>query len=255
MQDFSEKKAICLVNISPVRSANEDAAEMVTQLLFGEVFTAHEIKKSWCRITTFNDNYEGWIDVKHAHFLSEKEVKKWQDIALPQLELTRELSTPWGKQILSRGAYIPFDGRQQFSIGSTEFELESTTPFVKPLYPHELALEYLNTPYLWGGKSAFGIDCSGLTQMVYRFYDYNLPRDASQQVEIGREVEYNDVMENDLAFFENASGKITHVGIIGEDQNIIHAAGRVRVDVLTRAGIFNDEMQVLTHNLKVIKRL
>lgn len=255
MQGFSEKKAICLVNISPVRAANDDTAEIVTQLLFGEVFTAHEIKQSWCRITTFNDNYEGWIDVKHAHFLSEKEVKKWHDIAVPQLELTRELITPWGKQIISRGAYIPFDGRQQFNIGSADFELESTTPFVKPTYPYELALEYLNTPYLWGGKSAFGIDCSGLTQMVYRFYDYNLPRDASQQVEIGREVEYNDVQENDLAFFENANGKITHVGIIGEDQTIIHAAGRVRVDVLTRAGIFNDELQILTHNLKVIKRL
>lgn len=255
MQHFTERKAFCMVNISPVRATNADTAEIVTQLLFGEIFTAHEVKQSWCRITTFNDHYEGWIDIKHAHFLSEKEVKKWNDMAIPQLELTRELKTPWGNQIISRGAFIPFDNRAQFNIGAEEFELTSTTPFQKPLYPYELALEYLNTPYLWGGKSPFGIDCSGLTQMVYRFYDYNLPRDASQQVEIGREVEYNDILENDLAFFENEAGKITHVGIIGEDQTIIHAAGRVRVDVLTRAGIFNDELQILTHHLKVIKRL
>jgi hypothetical protein len=255
MQAFTEKKAFCLVNISPVRALQEDTSEMVTQLLFGEIFTAHEIQKSWCRITTFTDNYEGWIDLKHAHFLSEKEAKKWQDIAIPQLELIRELETPWGKQLNSRGASIPFDNREQFNIGTIEFNLISALPFVKPTYPFELALEYHNTPYLWGGKSAFGIDCSGLTQMVYRFYDYNLPRDAAQQVEVGREVEYNEMQENDLAFFGNANGKITHVGIIGENQTIIHAAGRVRVDVLTRAGIFNDELQALTHNLKVIKRL
>ena len=256
MHAFSEKKAFCLVNISPVRATNNDPAEIVTQLLFGEIFTVHEIKQSWCRITTFNDHYEGWIDIKHVHFLSEKEVKKWNDIAIPQLELTQELTTPWGKQLISRGAYIPFDDCEEFSIGTVNFELTPTNAlFVKPTYPFKLALEYLNTPYLWGGKSPFGIDCSGLTQMVYRFYDYNLPRDASQQVEIGREVEYNDIQPNDLAFFENESGKITHVGILGEDQTIIHAAGRVRIDVLTRAGIFNDDLQVLTHHLKVIKRL
>ena len=255
MQAFSEKKAFCLVNISPVRATNEDPAEIVTQLLFGEIFTVHEIKHSWCRITTLNDHYEGWIDLKHARILSEKEVKKWHDLSIPQLALTQELTTPWGKQLISRGAHVPFDNRPQFNIGSEVFEITTTSPFPKPENPYQLALEYLNTPYLWGGKSPFGIDCSGLTQMVYRFYDYNLPRDASQQVEIGREIEYNELLPNDLAYFENAAGKITHVGIIGEDQTIIHAAGRVRVDILTRAGIFNDELQILTHNLKVIKRL
>lgn len=255
MHSFTEKKAVCLVNISPVRASNSDTSEIVTQLLFGEVFTLHEITQSWCRITTFNDNYEGWIDLKHALILSEKEIKKWSDIAVPQLDLTRELITPWGKQLISRGAYIPFDFREEFNIGPSAFKLSSTSLFDKPLYPFQLALEYLNTPYLWGGKSPFGIDCSGLTQMVYRFYDYNLPRDASQQVEVGQEIDYNDLQANDLAFFENANGKITHVGVVGEDQTIIHAAGRVRVDILTRAGIFNDELQQLTHNLKVIKRL
>ncbi len=255
MQTFTERKAFCLVNISPVRKSNEDSSEMVTQLVFGEIFTAHEIIKSWCRITTFNDNYSGWIDLKHVHFLSEKEVQKWLDIAVPQLELLQELSTPWGKQTTTRGAYLPFDHRENFNIGSCNFELKDSAPFSKPTSPVDFAKEYINTPYLWGGKNAFGIDCSGLTQMVFRFYDYNLPRDASQQVEVGREVDYNEIIPNDLAFFENASGKITHVGIIAENQTIVHASGRVRIDLFTRAGIFNEDLQILTHNLKVIKRL
>lgn len=156
MHSFTEKKAVCLVNISPVRASNSDTSEIVTQLLFGEVFTLHEITQSWCRITTFNDNYEGWIDLKHALILSEKEIKKWSDIAVPQLDLTRELITPWGKQLISRGAYIPFDFREEFNIGPSAFKLSSTSLFDKPLYPFQLALEYLNTPYLWGGKSQSG---------------------------------------------------------------------------------------------------
>lgn len=255
MHAFTDKKAFCLVNISPVRVTNADPSEMVTQLLFGELFTVHEIQQSWCRITMFNDNYEGWMDIKHIHFLSEKEFQNWLDVSVPQLELMREVVTPWGKQLLSRGAYIPFDNREDFQIGTLPFKLSSTISFSKPNSPFEMALEYLNTPYLWGGKSPFGIDCSGFTQLVYRFYDFNLPRDASQQVEIGREIAYHDIQANDLAFFENSKGKVTHVGIIGNDQNIIHASGRVRMDILTRAGIFNDELQILTHSLQVIKRL
>ncbi len=255
MQSFIPKKAFCLVHISPVRKSNEDTSEMVTQLLFGEIFTVHEIRQSWCKITTFLDQYDGWIDLKQAYFLSEKEARKWLDVSVPQLELIQEISTPWGKQLISRGAYIPFDKRQEFNIGACSFRLIANSLFSKPTAPYKFAKEYLNTPYLWGGKNSFGIDCSGLTQMVYRFFDYNLPRDASQQVEIGREVEFNDILPNDLAFFENANGKISHVGIVAEDQTIIHASGSVRIDLFTRAGIFNEELQSLTHNLKIIKRL
>jgi len=112
----------------------------------------------------------------------------------------------------------------------------------------------LNAPYLWGGKSFFGIDCSGFTQQVFRFLDKRLPRDAYQQAEEGMTVEFDETEVGDLAFFANASGKITHVGIILENMQIIHAHGAVRLDELTKEGIFSADKGGITHYLTVIKR-
>ena len=117
------------------------------------------------------------------------------------------------------------------------------------------AFMYLNAPYLWGGKTPFGIDCSGFTQMVYKLNGYSLLRDASQQATQGEALSFIEESEaGDLAFFDNDEGVITHVGIIMEDNYIIHSSGKVRIDRLDHLGIFNPDTQRHTHKLRVIKK-
>jgi cell wall-associated NlpC family hydrolase len=119
----------------------------------------------------------------------------------------------------------------------------------------DCALEFLNVPYLWGGKSVFGIDCSGFVQLVFRLYDLNLPRDAYQQAEIGELIDSKEARQGDLAYFTNEKGKIIHVGIVLDNETIIHASGRVRIDQLTKSGIYNSDYCKETHKLHFIKRV
>lgn len=252
---MTNRPGYCIVSISPVRAEKRDASEMVTQLMFGEVVTVEEISSPWCRITTYADNYSGYVDIKHLHFLSEKEVNRWLDGLSYAKPVMRLLNTPWGKQRIFRGSFVPYSGDRSFNIGNDHFEYCEEISDLKFKSPVDLAMEYLNTPYLWGGKSPFGIDCSGLTQTVYRFFDINLPRDASQQVHYGTDVSFEDIESGDLAFFHNKEGKIIHVGILDDKGSIIHASGRVRKDLLTEEGIINTETGEKTHDLHSIKRM
>lgn len=252
---MSVRLGYCIVSLSPVRSEQRDSSEMVTQLLFGEIVSIEEINSPWCKIQTYFDNYSGFVDIKHIHLLSEKEMNRWLDGLSFEKNLQRKLETPWGIQTIYRGSFVPFGNQSEFKIGNDQFKFLENFPEIHFESPVDLALEYLNTPYLWGGKSPFGIDCSGLTQIVYRFFDFKLPRDASQQVECGMEVDFEDQKAGDLAFFTNKDGKVTHVGIIDGKGSIIHASGYVRVDPLTKSGIIHNETGVLTHTLHVIKRM
>lgn len=116
-------------------------------------------------------------------------------------------------------------------------------------------MPYLNAPYQWGGKSPFGIDCSGFTQMVYRLAGYQLKRDASQQVMQGKTVALSDAQVGDLAFFTNEAGRITHVGLMLDNNRIMHASGKVRIDTLDEQGIIHHETKQYTHQLNIMKRI
>lgn len=249
---MKNRTAYCFVSISPVRKEARDQSEMVSELLFGELVEVISMDEPWARITTFSDRYEGYIDHKHIKFLSEKEVRRWTEGQVILHEREISIETPWGKQHICRGSFITSDSHE-FRIGNDSFAITK-----KPDSPFDsvfgMASDYLNTPYLWGGKTPFGIDCSGLTQICYRIFGINLPRDAYEQAEHGLEVDFHECREGDAAFFSNKAGKIIHVGIIGPDNIIVHASGHVRIDKLTEEGIYRIDIDSITHSLTLIRR-
>lgn len=244
----------CKVAVSPVRAQASDAAEMVTQLLFGEPLTILESDRQWLKVCSYMDNYEGWVDGKHIVRLTDKELKRWLDGLSNEHSLIRTIATPWGNQRITRGAFVPESDETAFQIGKDHYRF-SDSGMAAPETAAEMALDYVMTPYLWGGKTPFGIDCSGLMQTVHRLFGINLPRDAYQQEEHGQEVPFEDRQPGDLVFFKNPAGRIHHVGLLINPSEVIHASGWVRVDDLTREGIVRRTDGELSHVFYSIKRL
>ena len=152
------------------------------------------------------------------------------------------------------------DRGHYLSLGTILYEPNDFAIAYPPVYSPqamvEFAQKFLGAPYIWGGRSLFGIDCSGLVQLCARAAGKLLPRDASQQVQEGELVYFlPEIQPGDLAFFGNEDGKIVHVGIMLDSERIIHASGKVRIDYLDQTGIFNKERNEHTHRLQVIKRL
>lgn len=247
--------AFCSINLAPLRKEASDASEMESQVLFGEPVEIISWNDPWCEVRTYFDNYLGWMDQKQLILMTEKELKRHLDGLQIQKELFREIETPWGNQLISKGAFLPQIQNQEFQIGKVcfkELEVSSNKPANKLI---DFAYSYLNVPYMWGGKSPFGIDCSGFTQQVFRAFDIQLPRNASQQIDFGMEVDFEDQIPGDLAFFINQNQKVHHVGIVLENFKIIHASGQVRVDEFTPNGIWRKDKEKITHNLLRIKRI
>jgi len=247
------KYGICNLSIVPLRAEAADSSELVTQVLYGEVFKVLESRKKWSRIRLAFDSYEAWIDNKQFLFIEEE---NYNDISRQSPIVCEDLVDmvyTKDNQMLSIVMGSSLNG---LAILNHDFEGSSVEAKFAKDNLINTALLYLNTPYLWGGKTPFGIDCSGFTQMVYKLNGYRLKRDASQQVEQGEALSFIEESEpGDLAFFDNAEGDITHVGIIMKDNYIIHAHGKVRIDRLDHTGIFNIQTSLHTHKLRVIKRI
>ena len=244
---------ICNLGIVPIRQEASDRSEMVTQALYGDVFKVLEQRKSWSRIRFAYDGYEGWIDNKQY---LEIEHEDYDQISNSDIYLSNDLIE-----------YVSDTSNQLYPIplgsdlnGTTllnhHFDGNAITSKSDKINIIKSAFIYLNAPYLWGGKTPFGIDCSGFTQMVYKLNGHQLLRDASQQATQGTALSFIEESEpGDLAFFDNADGDIIHVGIIMADNYIIHAHGKVRIDRLDHSGIYNADRNTHTHRLRVIKKI
>ena len=249
---------ICNLAIVPVRSEPSDRSEIVTQLLFGEHIEILERQNQWSRIKIQFDDYEGWVDSKQYQEISEANFNQLSNEAIIlNADLIDYITSPDNLLLpIPLGASLSFLNNSE--INTSNFDFEGTkTSGVKPKSALiNTAFMYLNAPYLWGGKTPFGIDCSGFTQMVYKLNGYKIHRDASQQAHEGEPLSFIEESEaGDLAFFDNEEGNIIHVGIIMDNNYIIHASGKVRIDRLDHLGIYNPELNKHTHKLRVIKKI
>ena len=251
-----------MVSASPLRKKADDRAEMVSQLLFGELCTIVTKKnKSWVKIECEWDQYIGWVDPKQLLLISESEFAALAQQRSYSLDLTQSVSAGDSAFPILLASTLPqFDG-MSFKIDGSKYLYngQAINPENVELTPDlliKIAKKYLHAPYLWGGRSPFGIDCSGLTQCIFQVFGQRLPRDAYQQAEYGQMVDFVEMSEvGDLAFFENKEGRIHHVGIILEDNEILHASGQVRIDKIDHYGIYHHGKRSYTHQLRFVKRL
>lgn len=253
------KYGISELSIISVRKESSNQSEMTSQILFGETFQILEETNKWSYVKITLDNYEGWINSNSITELSED---SFNHINSNPGHVTKNLTNiilndENEQMILPMGSSLPNINKvnKTFIINKNQYQLHERYNDDKPDIVN-LSKQFFNSPYLWGGKNPFGIDCSGFVQVVFKVIGKKLPRDANQQVNLGSTVNFiSDIKPGDLAFFDDDEGNIIHVGIILNNNEIIHAFGKVRIDKLDQQGIYNIDLKKYTHELRVIKRI
>ena len=254
---------VCNQSLAAVRKQPGEPYEMINQLIFGDLLEIKAKVNSWLLIESMHDGYEGWVDSKQVKQINNTEY-----------QLLVNSSKAFTTSIITKVDLTHVEGSRYLSLGSRLYQVKQNTfnnLEGEGVYTGEIitnpsngsgeqvaqaARQYLNAPYLWGGRSVWGIDCSGLVQMSFLLNGYSLPRDAGQQAQIGETVHFiHEIKAGDLIFFDNEEGKIVHVGIALPNKNIIHASGQVRIDTLDHQGIFQQQTHLYTHQLRLIKRM
>lgn len=269
----STESGICLQSIVPVRLEPSHTSPMVTQVLFGELFRVIKKEKNWAYIQLIADHYEGWIPESQAQLIPEPDFIR---LTNAEIFLTTNLVHPILKKSdhsdiqIVLGSSLPGFKNNHLQLGPYTYFFDGTVTNGSTTYPSiktgetaqirqqlvQSAMKYLNTPYLWGGRTPFGIDCSGFTQMVYKLNRVQLPRDANQQAEQGEMISFLPEAETgDLAFFDDENGNIVHVGMLLDNRNIIHCSGDVHIDLIDHEGIYSNTAKKYTHHLRTIRSM
>lgn len=251
--------ALCLVPVCAVRKAPMQEAEMTSQLLFGEAVELISLHNDWVEVLCIYDGYTGFC-MRNQLVEVSKEIASQDQVPLVltwsgvMVVNSVPMHVPFGSAIpgMQNGEAVWGDNRIR---SSSKLVMEGAYVFDEESI-RQVAFTFLNTAYLWGGRSVFGIDCSGFVQLLMRFFGKHLPRDTSNQSMLGEDLGFlQEARCGDLAYFDNEEGKIIHVGLLLNDHEIIHAAGKVRIDGIDGAGIIHSESGERTHRLRVIKRV
>lgn len=254
---------ICKLPAIPLRATPSHKAEMVSQLLFGELFSIIDTQNNWLRIKLVNDGYQGWVDENQHQQTDGFEINELENAKslltckaftkVSDLTKSFEFNLPFGSNLhFSKTNILGFNWILN-DLKTEDYILPNPANFAQNI--EKFARLFLNVPYLWGGKTHFGIDCSGFTQQIFKVLGIQLYRDAWQQAQKGTVVDFLETAKpGDLAFFDNAEGHITHVGILLNPQQIIHASGRVKIDRIDNYGIFSEEQNGYSHKLRILKR-
>lgn len=258
-ETFVPTYAVNYLSVLPLRAEPSHRSEMVSQILFGEYLKVLETKDEWSYIQLEQDTYKGWVESFQITAVTKQEFDKInQNPKVKTIDNLTTITINNTKLTLVKGSNLPFysDGTFLFKGERIPFTASVVSGNQNTEYLVETAHSYINTPYLWGGKNPLGVDCSGFSQIVYHLNGITIHRDASQQAKQGKLVAFlSEAKPGDLAFFDNDKGNITHVGIILENEKIIHAAhGKVRIDKLDQEGIYNTEEKKYTHHLRMVKR-
>ncbi len=233
---------------------------MVSQMLFGEMADVLEKKDGWLRVSALFDGTEGWVDAKQFRPITPSEKADFAENHAISLALVEGAMAADHFLPITLGATLPaFDGIR-FTLGDAAFSFSGQTIFPKTVAAtgeliQKIAKKYLHAPEFRGGRSPFGIDSSGLVQMVYKMAGIRLLRDAEQQAAQGRLVDFmQETQVGDIAFFDDQKGRIIHCGLILEGSKILHVWGRARLDSVDHFGIFNAELNKYSHQLRIVKR-
>lgn len=259
------ERGIIAVCVSPIRQEPSHRSEMISQALFGYVVQILNCTEEWCYVKNEIDQYEGWITQSHIQNSPVLLLQNltWKVITEPWVKAQMCCENQKSTLFLTAGCRFPeiYGESGQLNLPFTDFSVEIDPHYVQDIHPFNIeqlvsySKMFMNVPYLWGGKTIFGIDCSGLIQTLFSLFSVYLPRDAWQQAAVLQDITWEQRNTGDLIFFQKTVGKISHVALLMNKDFVIHASGRVRIDPITPEGIFNPEQKKYSHQNLILKTL
>jgi len=253
---------VCRLALVPVRKAPDIRGEQINQLLFGDHYEVIQTTsdKKWIAVRLHADLFEGWIDIRQHHAITKD---YFDQISYANFKITTDVTCnilyKKSPLVILMGSIVPisnselFKIEEQFAFNGEAKSLGQKRDFE---FLRSIAQKYLHAPYQPGGKSPFGIDPAGFTQIVFKISGYSLQRELTQQANQGKKVAaYADAKPGDLAYFHDENGIVNHVGIVFPGEKIMHVQGQVRMDHFLEDGILHAETKIFTHPLAGIRRV